>query len=100
MVTVAAMDALRSDGYAFASMGIVPMFDPDGRRADRTTGRAARWCIERFDRLFRFSGLQQFRSKFVPTHIEAAHVLHWPRLLTPFVALDIASVLAPRRGRV
>ena len=38
---------------------------------------------EAVDRLFRFSGLQQFRAKFVPSRAVDIYALLWPGVLTP-----------------
>ena len=46
-----------------------------------------------FDRLFRFSGLKQFRSKFPATRTEPIYVAYWPNVITPLVVWDIARVL-------
>ncbi len=93
LVTVHAMDRLREDGAEQVSMGVVALFDP---RGSNTASPAARWTLSHFDRLYRFSGLKQFRAKFVPTRSEGVHVLSWPRLLTPLAIWNIASVLSGR----
>lgn len=96
LVAIEAIEAFRRERFDFATMGIVPFFDPRGDAEKIVLPRAAAWCIRHFDRAFRFSGLQQFRAKFHATHVESAHALYWPRVLTPLVAWDVARLLAPR----
>jgi lysylphosphatidylglycerol synthetase-like protein (DUF2156 family) len=96
LVTVHAMHELGREGAEFATMGVVALLDPTNERA---TSPAVRWILARFDRLYRFSGLKQYREKFAPTRLEGVHVLHWPRALTPLAVWDISAVLSgpPRR---
>ena len=96
LVAVEAVEAFRREQFAFATMGIVPFFDPRGDSDKMALPRAAAWCIRHFDRAFRFSGLQQFRAKFHAHHIEPVYALYWPRVMTPLVAWDVARLLAPR----
>jgi phosphatidylglycerol lysyltransferase len=94
LVTLAAMEAFRREGVLRVTMGIVPFFDPDGAHHETPASRVMHACIDRFDRLYHFQGLQQFRSKFSPTRAEPVHLLFWPRVFTPLVAWDLARVLS------
>ncbi len=91
MVTVHAMHRLRDDGFDFATMGIVPLYDPKSLHGLQ---RSAEWTLRYFDKLYRFSGLKQFRSKFAESRTEGVHVVHWPPRLNPLVVWNIASVLS------
>jgi phosphatidylglycerol lysyltransferase len=96
LVSVAAIEAFRREGAEFATMGPVPFWDPGGSH-ETTHVAAVRWVIQHFDKLYRFSGLRQFRAKFTPTRARSQFALHWPRILTPLAAWGIVSVLAPSR---
>jgi phosphatidylglycerol lysyltransferase len=91
-----AIEAFQREGFDFATGGIVPFFDPDGRHAAEVAAEpgAVKWVIPYFDRLFHFSGMQQFRAKFVASRLVDIHVLYWPRILTPLVAWDIRTLLS------
>jgi phosphatidylglycerol lysyltransferase len=96
LMAVTAMEALRKDGLEFVTMGIVPFSDPLGTKGQAAvSGPVAEWVVRRFDRLYRFDGLQQFRAKFVPTRAAHMHVCYWPRVLTPMVGWDLLRVFNP-----
>ncbi len=99
LVSMTAMQTFQREGFDFVSMGIVPMLETEPTRSEPRglSSMAARWCIERFNHLYRFAGLRQFRAKFAATTCEAVYVAHWPRLVTPWLAYDVAMTLASRR---
>lgn len=90
LVAVHAMERLRDEGFDFATMGIVPLLDPDGTHA---VGASTRWALSHFDALYRFAGLKQFRSKFAPSWNECVFVLHPPAPMSPLVVWNIVSML-------
>jgi lysylphosphatidylglycerol synthetase-like protein (DUF2156 family) len=92
----AALETFRRDGFAFATGGIVPFFDPDGAHAAEVAerGGTARLVIPYFDRLFHFHGMQQFRAKFVASWLVDVYAVYWPRFITPPVAWDIRTLLS------
>lgn len=93
LVSLAALETFAKERLEFATMGIVPFFDPAHSRRTESLSPAAAWCIRRFDRVFRFSGLQRFRAKFPATEVKGVHALYWPAILTPMAVWDIAKVL-------
>ncbi len=93
LVTISALDSFRTEGFEFVTMGLVPFYDPTGQHSLTKTSLLKDLGISYFDRLYHFSGLQMFRSKFSPTRTENAYLLYGPPILTPFVVWDICSVL-------
>jgi lysylphosphatidylglycerol synthetase-like protein (DUF2156 family) len=93
LATLTAIECLRDSGSAFVTAGIVPFLEPDDRRLVNPPSGAVMWAIRHFDRMFRFSGLKQFRSKFPATRAEPVYIAYWPTLLTPLVVWDIAHTL-------
>jgi lysylphosphatidylglycerol synthetase-like protein (DUF2156 family) len=94
IVTLTAIERLRDDGAEFVTAGIVPFLESEARPSDLSTHGVARWAVQYFDRLFRFSGLKQFRSKFPATRTEPIFVAYWPKVVTPLVVWDLARVLS------
>ncbi len=88
-----AMDTFHAEGIEFVTLGLVPFYDPTGQHTLPKTNLLMRMGINYFDRLYHFSGLQLFRSKFSPTRVENAYLLYWPPILTPPVVMDLCSVL-------
>ena len=92
IVTLSAIERLRDDGAEFVTAGIVPFLESDVLGTAAPHG-VAKWAVQYFDRLFRFSGLKQFRSKFPATRTEPVYVAYWPKVMTPLVVWDLARVL-------
>ncbi len=92
---VTAMAIFQREGLEFVTGGIVPFYDPNMPRcAQRPRDRGILGhAIARFDHLFRFSGLQQFRAKFVPSRVVDVYALLWPGILTPGLVRDLYAVL-------
>lgn len=92
---VTAMAVFQREGLDFVTGGIVPFYDPNLPRCEqRPQDRGIRGrVIGHFDRLFRFSGLQQFRAKFVPSRVVDVYALLWPGILTPGLVRDLCAVL-------
>jgi phosphatidylglycerol lysyltransferase len=90
-----AMAHLGSEGLEFVTGGIVPFYDPNRPRcAQRPQDEGLLGhAIGYFDHLFRFSGLQQFRAKFVPSRVVDVYALLWPGVLTPGLVRDLCAVL-------
>lgn len=89
-----ALDALRDDGYAVASNGPLPFWRPDdGWQDPHDLGPVGRRVLTFFDRQYRFSGINQFRSKLAPDCTEPLYVLRSPGLITPGVARSIQKLL-------
>ncbi len=88
-----ALDAFHTEGIEFVTMGLVPFNDPTGQPTPSKTSPLMRLGIDYFDRLYHFSGMQLFRSKFSPTRTENAYFLFWPPIFTPFIIWDICAVL-------
>ncbi len=93
MAAIAAMDTFRGEGSEFVTLGLVPFYDPSGEHALGKSNPLVRMGINYFDKLYHFSGLQLFRSKFSPTRSESAYLLYWPPILTPPVVRDLTSIL-------
>ncbi len=91
-----AMDTFRAEGVEFVTMGLIPFYDPARQRISSKTGFLKQAGIGYWDRLYHFSGMQMFRSKFSPTRTESAYILYWPSILTPQVIWDVTSVLTRR----
>jgi lysylphosphatidylglycerol synthetase-like protein (DUF2156 family) len=93
LVSVCALETLRDDGFDFATMGIVPFFDPKGARgAAPSSDGVVKWCIRHFDQHYGFAGLQQFRAKFPADETHPRFALYWPKVLTPWAVWDLVSV--------
>lgn len=92
---VTAMAAFQNEGLEFVTGGIVPFYDPNKPRCDQRPRNAGLLghVIGHFDHLFRFSGLQQFRAKFIPTRVTDIYALLWPGVLTPGLVRDLCAVL-------
>jgi lysylphosphatidylglycerol synthetase-like protein (DUF2156 family) len=90
-----AMARFGSEGLEFVTGGIVPFYDPNKPRcAQRPQGEGLMGrAIGYFDHLFRFSGLQQFRAKFVPSRVVDVYALLWPGVLTPGLVRDLCTLL-------
>jgi phosphatidylglycerol lysyltransferase len=96
LAILTAIRVFQGEGLDFVTGGIVPFFDPNRSRSKRVTGGAGAlgWLVRHFDHLFHFAGLQQFRSKFVPSRVVDTYVRLWPGILTPALAWDIRSLLS------
>jgi phosphatidylglycerol lysyltransferase len=92
---VTAMAAFQREGLEFVTGGIIPFYDPTGPRCAQRPrdGGVLGHVIGRFDDLFRFSGLQQFRAKFLPKRVVDIYALLWPGVLTPGLVRDLCAVL-------
>ncbi len=95
MAAVHAMETFKADGTEFVSMSIVPFYDPSGENSLSSLPQLAQWALNHFDRFYSFSGLQQFRAKFPPTHHRSVFVLLRPKIVTPMFIFDVLSVLSP-----
>jgi phosphatidylglycerol lysyltransferase len=93
LATLTAIEKLRDLGAEFVTTGIVPFLEPDGEAKIRPPSGIAMWAVRHFDRLFRFSGLKQFRSKFPATRAEPTYIAYWPSVLTPMVVWDVAHTI-------
>jgi lysylphosphatidylglycerol synthetase-like protein (DUF2156 family) len=93
LATLTAIERLRDSGAEFVTAGIVPFLKPDGGAKIRPPSGIAMWAVRHFDRLFRFSGLKQFRSKFPATRAEPTYIGYWPHALTPMVVWDVAHTI-------
>ena len=92
-----AMAVLKAEGVEFATMTLIPFHDPSGERSLATLSRLEQWAIGYFDKIYHFTGLQQFRTEFAPTSCKHSYVMFWPKILTPMAVADIISVLAPHK---
>ncbi len=92
---VTAMTIFQSEGLEFVTGGIVPFYDPNRPRSEQRPqiGGILGKVIGRFDHLFRFSGLQQFRGKFAPSRVVDIYALLWPGILTPGLLRDVCALL-------
>lgn len=92
---VTAMAAFQKEGLEFVTGGIVPFYDPNRPRCAQRPqdGGVLGRVIGHFDHLFRFSGLQQFRAKFIPNRVVDVYALLWPGILTPGLVRDLCAVL-------
>lgn len=92
---VTAMAIFQREGLEFVTGGIIPFYDPNRPRCEQRPqdGGIMGRVIGRFDHLFRFSGLQQFRAKFVPSRVVDIYALLWPGVLTPGLIRDLCAVL-------
>lgn len=92
---VTAMTTFQKEGLEFVTGGIVPFYDPNRPRCAQRqqAGGVLGKVIGRFDHLFRFSGLQQFRAKFLPSRVVDIYALLWPGILTPGLLRDVCVLL-------
>jgi phosphatidylglycerol lysyltransferase len=92
---VTAMAVFQREGLEFVTGGIIPFYDPNRPRCAQRPqdGGVLGHVIGHFDHLFRFSGLQQFRAKFVPSRVVDIYALLWPGVLTPGLVRDLCAVL-------
>jgi phosphatidylglycerol lysyltransferase len=92
---VTAMASFQQEGLDFVTGGIVPFYDPSQPRCAQgpQVGGLLRHVIGRFDHIFRFSGLQQFRAKFIPSRVVDIYALLWPGVLTPGLVRDILAIV-------
>ena len=92
---VTAMAVFQREGVEFVTGGIIPFYDPNRPRCAQRPrdGGILGHVIGRFDHLFRFSGLQQFRAKFAPSRVVDIYALLWPGVLTPGLVRDLCAVL-------
>jgi phosphatidylglycerol lysyltransferase len=92
---VTAMAVFQREGLEFVTGGIVPFYDPNRPRCAQRPqdGGILGRVIGRFDHLYGFSGLQQFRAKFVPSRVVDVYALLWPGVLTPGLVWDLCAVL-------
>ena len=82
-----ALDTLRDEGYAYADNGPLPSAAPAARPGPSTRwARFGNLVLRYFDHRYRFSSINQFRSKFEPDRIAPLYVLRSHRLITPGVA--------------
>ncbi len=88
-----AMDTFRSEGAEFVTMGLIPFYDPVGQHSPSRTDWLMQLGTSYLDRLYHFSGMQMFRSKFSATRVENAYFLYWPSIPTPQLVWEVASVL-------
>jgi len=95
LTMVTAMAVFQREGLEFVTGGIVPFYDPNRPRCEQRPqdGGVLGRVIGHFDHLFRFSGLQQFRAKFIPSRVIDIYALLWPGVLTPGLARDLCAVL-------
>jgi lysylphosphatidylglycerol synthetase-like protein (DUF2156 family) len=94
---VAALDAMRDDGYAFASNGPLPFWRPEGSPDDAyRLGTFGSRVVNFFDRQYRFRGINQFRSKLDPDRVEPLYILLTRRFVTPTAARSVVKVLTKR----
>lgn len=89
-----ALDTFRDEGFTFASNGPLPFWHPDDGFADlHELGALGRRVFRFFDRQYRFSSINQFRSKIEPDVIEPLYVLRSHRIVTPGVARALKRML-------
>ncbi len=93
LLILSAMEILRSEGVEFVTMGLIPFYDPAGQHAPSKAHLLMQWGVGYLDRIYHFSGMQVFRSKFSATRIENAYVLYWPSIPTPQLVWSVAAVL-------
>jgi phosphatidylglycerol lysyltransferase len=89
-----ALDTFRDAGYEFASNGPLPFWRPeDGWSDPHELGPLGRRVFAYFDRQYRFSGINQFRSKVEPDRTIPLYVLRTRRLISPGVARSLQRML-------
>ena len=92
-----ALDTLRDEGYLEASNGPMAFWRPGDRHAaTHELGIVARRAFSLFERQFRFDGINQFRSKFVPDRVESMYAVRSSRLEGPRVISGLIHVLNNR----
>lgn len=94
---VCALDHLRDDGYRRASNGILPMWEPpsqiDAHGARIQLGPIGRLLVAYFDRTYRFSGLNQFRTKLDADQFESVAALYGPYRFSPLSGIELGRTL-------
>ncbi len=89
-----ALDTLRDEGFETVSNGPLPFWRPDeGWQDPHDLGVLGRRVLAFFDRQYRFSGINRFRSKLEPDRTEPLYVLRSRGLITPGVARSIQRLL-------
>jgi lysylphosphatidylglycerol synthetase-like protein (DUF2156 family) len=89
-----ALDTFRDEGYAVASNGPLPFWDPAvGKTNTKPLGPLTNRVFAYFDRRYRFHHISQFRSKIVADHTEPCYVVRSHRLVTPGVARSLTALL-------
>lgn len=89
-----ALDTLRDEGYAVASNGPLPFWQPhETWRDEYQLGPLGNRIMKLFDRQFRFGGINQFRSKFAPDWTEPLYVLRSRRFISPRAARSLTQLL-------
>jgi len=95
-----ALDTLRDEGYDCVDNGPLTFWRPDGDAdPSHPLGIFGDLVIRRFDRRYRFHGINQFRAKFEPDRTDPVYVLRSHRWVTPGVARSLTRLLtssAPR----
>jgi phosphatidylglycerol lysyltransferase len=92
--TALALDTLRDEGYAVASNGPLPFWQSEGVPRDpHHLGAFGRRVLTFFDHQYRFSGINQYRSKLEADTVEHLYVLRTKGLITPGIARSIQHLL-------
>lgn len=96
-IVIAALDAFREDGYKVASNGPLPFWHPEGAADNRyQLGPVGQRVVNFFDRQYRFSGINQFRSKLEPDRIEPLYLLVSKRFVMPTTGNSVIRILTKR----
>ncbi len=92
-----ALSTLRDDGFTIASNGPLPLWSPDSKGDPLAAlGPLGRRIFPIFDKSFRFSGINQFRSKIEPdTHV-GLHVAYTKAALAPWSIWSLTRLLQHR----
>lgn len=94
-----ALDTFRDEGYEYASNGPLPFFHPGGAtEPHHPLGALGGLVVRHFDRRYRFSNINRFRSKFEPDWVEPLYVLRSRRVITPGAAASLTRLLTQRLG--
>ena len=89
-----ALDALRNDGYLWASNGPLPFWRAGGEQGhDHSLGPLGDRVLAYFDRRYRFARINRFRAKFVPDVTKPVYVIRSHRIVTPPVVASLVRLL-------
>jgi phosphatidylglycerol lysyltransferase len=97
MLVLAALDALRDEGVAVASLGVAPLAgverQPYGRHA--ALCRVLALARNHMSGAYHFASLNHYKRKFAPSFWEGSYLLYAPARLTPALAWSLISAFTP-----
>jgi phosphatidylglycerol lysyltransferase len=94
-----ALGVFKEEGYAFASNGALPFWEPGESWSDpHQFGFIGNVVVRFFNRQYRFRAINQFRAKFAADRVEPLFVLRSQRVITLGVARSLTKLLKKHPG--